>query len=182
MAVILNALVGMHLGTAAAAGAFSDGILAAVSSGGAGTAVAGYVGGAVSGIVSAIMLGITYEPDAGPGARAPLRDDAFLGVTLGIVAGAAAGIAVGLGTGTTRGIAFGIVLGLVLGLALGADASRWYLVFLALPRGRLPFRLGRFLDWAVGAGLLRRSGAGFQYRHREFQHWLRHHPEPPVVP
>ncbi|MGW2301735.1 NACHT domain-containing protein [Streptomyces sp. NPDC001809] len=180
--VILNALMGMNLGTAAAAGAISDGTLAALSGGGAGPAVAGYVGGAVSGIVSATMLGITYEPDAGRGARPPIRDDTILGVTLGIIAGAAAGITVGLGAGPTRGIAFGIILGIVVGFALGADASRWYLVFLALSRGRLPFRLGRFLDWAVGAGLLRHSGAGFQYRHREFQHWLRHHPRPPVVP
>ncbi|MFB8405301.1 hypothetical protein [Streptomyces sp. NPDC055912] len=181
--LVFSVLLGMSVGTIVAAGAlFSDGIFAAVSSGDAATAVAGYAGGAVSGIVTAIMLGITCEPDAGRGARAPIRDDAFLGVTLGIIAGAAAGVAVGLGTGPTRGIAFGSVLGLVVGLALGADASRWYLLFLALSRGRLPFRLGRFLDWAVGAGLLRHSGAGFQYRHRELQRWLRHHPRPPVVP
>ncbi|MGW6413782.1 NACHT domain-containing protein [Streptomyces sp. NPDC055055] len=176
--VILSVFMGVYGGLAAAAGALSVGFFAAVSGGGAGTDAAGYAGGAVSGIVSAIMFGVRYEPDAGRGARAPIRDDAFLGVTLGMIAGAAAGIAVGLGSGPARGIAFGIVLGLAVGLVLGADASRWYLVFLALSRGKLPFRLGRFLDWAVGAGLLRHSGAGFQYRHREFQHWLRHHPQP----
>ncbi|MEU9609731.1 NACHT domain-containing protein [Streptomyces sp. NPDC048057] len=77
---------------------------------------------------------------------------------------------------------FGILLIFVFMTALGGVASRRYLVFLLWSRGRLPFRLGRFLDWAVEAGLLRYSGAAYQYRHRELQHWLRDHPNPPQVP
>jgi hypothetical protein len=38
--------------------------------------------------------------------------------------------------------------------------------------GQLPIRLGAFLDWAYGAGLLRLSGIAIQFRHREFQEWL----------
>jgi len=41
------------------------------------------------------------------------------------------------------------------------------------PRSRLPVRLGRFLDWACAAGLLRQSGAVYQFRHQELQEWLR---------
>lgn len=50
----------------------------------------------------------------------------------------------------------------VLGVALGA----------CRPHGRLPVRLGRFLDWACMAGILRRAGATYQFRHRELQEWL----------
>ncbi|MEV6330662.1 hypothetical protein [Streptomyces sp. NPDC051909] len=43
---------------------------------------------------------------------------------------------------------------------------------------RLPLRLVRFLDWSVAAGLMRTSGAVYQFRHREFQEWLVRHPAP----
>jgi hypothetical protein len=38
--------------------------------------------------------------------------------------------------------------------------------------GLLPLRLGRFLVWAHGAGLVRVAGIAYQFRHAEFQHWL----------
>jgi len=69
----------------------------------------------------------------------------------------------------------------VLGLAIGAvwlSATPWarYMVGAALAacrrRSKLPPRLGRFLDWACRAGLLRRAGATYQFRHRELQEWL----------
>ncbi|MER5411010.1 hypothetical protein [Streptomyces sp. NPDC002769] len=55
-------------------------------------------------------------------------------------------------------------------------------MFLLCSRRRLPFRLGLFLDWTVTAGLMRYSGPAYQYRHRELQHWLRQHPQPPPDP
>ncbi|MFD5324602.1 NACHT domain-containing protein [Streptomyces sp. NPDC127092] len=53
-----------------------------------------------------------------------------------------------------------------------------YVLFLLLNPHRVPFRLARFLDWSVAAGLMRTSGAAYQFRHREFQEWLVRHPGP----
>ncbi|MEU9625020.1 MULTISPECIES: hypothetical protein [unclassified Streptomyces] len=70
-----------------------------------------------------------------------------------------------------------IIVGLVVMLAGGfVGAARRYGVFLLCSRGKLPFRLGVFLDWAVTAGLLRYNGPGYQFRHRELQQWLTQHP------
>ncbi|MFB7516405.1 NACHT domain-containing protein [Streptomyces sp. NPDC056144] len=70
-------------------------------------------------------------------------------------------------------------VGLLLGLA-AAMATRLvgYYLFLLGRLGRLPLRLARFLDWSVSAGLLRTSGAAYQFRHREFQEWLVRNPTP----
>ena len=63
---------------------------------------------------------------------------------------------------------------------LSGGAVRRYLVFVCVARcaGRLPLRLGAFLDWALDAGLLRLSGSVYHFRHRELQHWLATHPSP----
>ncbi|WP_329012044.1 hypothetical protein [Streptomyces sp. NBC_00690] len=124
-------------------------------------------------IAVGLMAGITQEPGTGRRTRAAIRTDARLGLMAGITAG--------LMVVVLAGIVFGLTVGLMIGLVVGA-ASRRYLVFLLCLRGQLPFRLGRFLDWATDAGLLRYSGAAYQYRHRELQHWLRQHPNPPQMP
>ncbi|WP_330328141.1 hypothetical protein [Streptomyces pseudovenezuelae] len=81
-----------------------------------------------------------------------------------------------------RQLARTLVVGLVVGLAFGlyqlAGAGRRYLVFLCCARGRLPWHLGAFLNWAYEAGLLRISGVAYQFRHRELQDWLTTHPAP----
>lgn len=59
-----------------------------------------------------------------------------------------------------------------------AGAGRRYLVFLLCIRGRLPWHLGTFLNWAYEAGLLRLSAVAYQFRHRELQDWLTAHPTP----
>ncbi|MFD3664178.1 NACHT domain-containing protein [Streptomyces sp. NPDC058659] len=66
------------------------------------------------------------------------------------------------------------------GLVFLALAGPWclYVFGLVTHRPRLPFRLARFLDWSVSAGLMRTSGVAYQFRHREFQEWLVRHPEP----
>ncbi|MEV6594550.1 NACHT domain-containing protein [Streptomyces acidicola] len=58
--------------------------------------------------------------------------------------------------------------------SFGGASSR-YLAFRYRTRGRFPLRLGAFLDWAAEAGLLRRSGSGFEFRHRELRDWLADH-------
>ncbi|MFE7482177.1 NACHT domain-containing protein [Streptomyces sp. NPDC057552] len=65
----------------------------------------------------------------------------------------------------------GIALTVPLAL-LGMPASRRYLLALFFLRGRLPFRLGRFVRWAYGAGLLRAAGPAYQFRHQELHEWL----------
>ncbi|MFE9859219.1 hypothetical protein [Streptomyces sp. NPDC005780] len=74
------------------------------------------------------------------------------------------------------GLAYGLAVGLTGGLA--AAPARRYAVFLLCSRGRLPFRLVVFLDWACEAGLLRYAGPAYQFRHRELQQWLTTRPHP----
>ncbi|WP_327278167.1 NACHT domain-containing protein [Streptomyces sp. NBC_01224] len=53
-----------------------------------------------------------------------------------------------------------------------------YACWLLVNCRRLPFRLSRFLEWSRTAGLIRVTGAAYQFRHREFQEWLTRHPVP----
>ncbi|MEV6734534.1 MULTISPECIES: NACHT domain-containing protein [unclassified Streptomyces] len=66
---------------------------------------------------------------------------------------------------------FGGILGVLSGI-IWAGAWRRYFATLLCTRGRLPWRLGRFLAWASDAGLLRISGNAYQFRHRELQDHL----------
>ncbi|MGW3999552.1 hypothetical protein ACWEF6_39170 [Amycolatopsis sp. NPDC004772] len=45
-------------------------------------------------------------------------------------------------------------------------------ILFAATKGLLPLRLSRFLSWAIEAGLLRRSGVSYQFRHLELQQHL----------
>ncbi|MFI9583484.1 hypothetical protein ACIHCQ_16925 [Streptomyces sp. NPDC052236] len=104
-----------------------------------------------------------------------LRSPAHLRRLAGTLMG---GLAFGLALGFVSGHAFGLAVGLAFGLYLLAGAVRRYVVFLCCFRGRLPRRLGAFLHWAYGAGLLRISGLAYQFRHRELQDWLATNPHP----
>lgn len=53
-----------------------------------------------------------------------------------------------------------------------------YACWLLINCRRLPFRLSRFLEWSRAVGLIRVTGAAYQFRHREFQEWLTRHPVP----
>ncbi|MEV7196795.1 NACHT domain-containing protein [Streptomyces sp. NPDC093510] len=85
-----------------------------------------------------------------------------------------------IGAVTTGGAqAADAVMGSLLMVGILVLQRDWvgYLVFLA-SQYQLRFRLARFLDWTVTAGLMRTSGIAYQFRHREFQEWLVRHPEP----
>ncbi|MFE4579418.1 hypothetical protein, partial [Streptomyces chartreusis] len=58
------------------------------------------------------------------------------------------------------------------GLIVGLRSARRYVVFLWCARKVLPFHLTSLLAYAYRAGLLRRSGNAYQFRHRELQQWL----------
>ncbi|MFJ6927406.1 NACHT domain-containing protein [Streptomyces nigra] len=128
------------------------------------------------GLVLGLVEPLKDAPPTDP--RHPVRDD----LAFGLVFGLAVGLAVGLATGLTTGLTFGLMVGLAVELAFGlywlSGAGRRYLVFLLCIRGRLPWRLGTFLNWSYEAGLLRISGVAYQFRHRELQDWLTAHPTP----
>ncbi|WP_198533922.1 NACHT domain-containing protein [Streptomyces odonnellii] len=70
--------------------------------------------------------------------------------------------------------------GALLGFFFGAgQASLRYWIFLVCSPGKVPLRLGRFLESAYHAGILRISGTAWQFRHRELQDHLASRPLPP---
>ncbi|MFF8004774.1 hypothetical protein [Streptomyces sp. NPDC007917] len=161
--------------------------------------VAGLVGGPIGGFVR----GLRGEPTTVASPRAIIRDDMVYGLAIGPMTGFATvlpaaftsipGMDIWSGfygklseidygfplldfqDAVVAGFAIGLVTGLVAGFA---RAARRYGVFLVCSRGKLPFRLAPFLDWAVTAGLLRYNGPAYQFRHRELQQWLAQHPRP----
>jgi hypothetical protein len=97
------------------------------------------------------------------------------GLAVGLAAGAAVGLAFGLTAGLAGGLAFGLVGGLAAGLVIGLAGLRYVALLLCTRRWSrqpLPWRLGRFLHWCYGAGLIRIAGIGYQFRHRELQDYL----------
>ncbi|MFB6980319.1 hypothetical protein [Streptomyces scopuliridis] len=90
----------------------------------------------------------------------------------------------GLASGLEHGLTTALeIWRLALGVALtwgfvSGEATLWSVALLLWTRrgtGRwLPWRLGRFLDWCSEAGLVRKAGLAYQFRHRELQDYLAH--------
>ncbi|QUF07166.1 hypothetical protein KCV87_14655 [Actinosynnema pretiosum subsp. pretiosum] len=90
-------------------------------------------------------------------------------------------LALELTVGLTVGLAIGITFVLTGPFPFGGVGVR-YMALLLCTRGwfgtpALPWRLGRFLRWCYQAGLIRQAGMGYQFRHRELQDHLAHHPQ-----
>ncbi|CAM5616641.1 NACHT domain-containing protein [Streptomyces avidinii] len=151
----------------------------------------GLIIGIYLGLMVGLLVGLTRaigpEPSTSARPRDVIHSDLLRGLAAGLTAGLAAGLALGIRTGLDWGpwdglmaaLGYGLALGLMVGVGFGAPSARRYLVFVLCSRRNLPWRLGVFLDWACAAGLLRLSGAAYQFRHRELQQWLAHHPGPP---
>ncbi|MEU2897016.1 NACHT domain-containing protein [Streptomyces sp. NPDC001273] len=92
------------------------------------------------------------------------------------------GLGLVLGQGLAAGLMAGLGLGLVASpaLGLGGAVALQYIAFLWCVRGRLPWRLGRFLHHCRQLGILRTAGGAWQFRHRELQHHLAARPLPPT--
>jgi hypothetical protein len=65
-----------------------------------------------------------------------------------------------------------VTVGYAVGLVVSGWPRYWATNLIESRRHRFPDRLGRFLKRAHTAGLLRRSGVAFQFRHWGFQTWL----------
>ncbi|MET9122262.1 NACHT domain-containing protein [Streptomyces sp. NPDC004528] len=150
--------------------------------------------GVACGLIGGLVVGAIGEPVTAGGPWQILRNDLAYGLMSGLAWGLATAVMAGLAFDPRTGLAFGtvgFVSGLVgltagiiarlvsgilpripTGIAAGFPATRRYLVFLLCSRRRLPVRLITFLDWACDAGLLRRAGPAYQFRHREIQRWL----------
>ncbi|MFE3205589.1 hypothetical protein [Embleya sp. NPDC059237] len=97
---------------------------------------------------------------------------ANLAVTLAL--GIGGGVCLGLVGTLVSGLGFGLTVACGYALMVGIAGSR-NVVFAAwvhLGTHQLPWRLGRFLNWATEAELLRVAGTAYQFRHRELQEWL----------
>jgi len=136
--------------------------------------IAGVGGGAIMGATRAMeKVGLAVTPDP----REAVRKDLILGLTTwplaGIVLGTALASFSGIGWtfALALGLAGGFAAGLCGGFAGGLAGSR-YIAMLLISRGRIPWRLGAFLDWCYRAGLMRVVGIGYQFRHRELQDYL----------
>jgi hypothetical protein len=122
---------------------------------------------------------ITWDP------REIVRHDLTAGLAVGLPFGLTIGLAAGLEFGLAFGLTIGLTVGPTFGLTCGEIGVR-YVVLLLCTRGwfgtpALPWRLGRFLHWCYHAGLVRQAGIGYQFRHRELQDHLAHHPQPAQV-
>lgn len=155
---------------------------------------AGFVHWLVFGLTApAVALARTDGLASPTNPRYPIRDDLVIGLLFGAAVALGTEIVLEIMTEVTIGtvseiirhtvaLSTGLMVGLAVGLYLITGAGRRYLVFLCCARGRLPWRLGAFLHWAYGRGLLRVSGMAYQFRHRELQDWLITHPTPGAAP
>ncbi|MEU9405828.1 NACHT domain-containing protein [Streptomyces sp. NPDC048281] len=181
LALAVGLAVGLVVGlTYGLAGGLAVGIAVGLAVGIAVGIAVGLMGGLMGGFLGGLAFGLAGPlrdvPPTDP--RHPVRDDLAVGLTVGLAFGLAFGLMGGLAGGLAIGLAFGLAYGLAAGLYWLAGAGRRYLVFLCCARGRLPWHLGAFLNWAYQAGLLRISGVAYQFRHRELQDWLTAHPTP----
>ncbi|MBB2914069.1 hypothetical protein FHS43_005381 [Streptosporangium becharense] len=134
------------------------------------------------GLVIGIAAGLTVGAPAAADARTVIRYDTAGALTLVLIYTLATGLICTLVAqwpavlAVTCGLAVSLFL-LSAAPLMGGPASLRYLAFLLCTRGLLPWRLGRFLDWCYGAGLLRISGIAYQFRHLELRDHLAAHPE-----
>ncbi|MCT9110033.1 NACHT domain-containing protein [Streptomyces mirabilis] len=179
LATVVGIATGLALGAALVAAGHASAALAA------GTVVS-WVAGLGAGFRFSMAVGLRGAPTTAVSPPIALRDDTVYGliyaVSTGLFGGLAVGGTVALLLDPSTGLVIGAATAVASGQASGLSAARRYLVFLLCSRRRLPFRLGRFLDWACSAGLMRYSGPAYQFRHAELQHWLAAHPDSGVLP
>lgn len=133
----------------------------------------------VVGLGLGLLFGVAADQSSSAKPGTIIAENAQFWLVSGLELGLFFGFAEGLTSGPAAGLAIGLGVGLVVGLGTNVASGR-YVAFLLCARGRVPFRLARFLDWGCGAGLMRYSGPAYQFRHRELQLWLAAHPTPAI--
>ncbi|YCK39607.1 NACHT domain-containing protein [Actinomadura sp. ATCC 39365] len=115
--------------------------------------------------------------------RAVIRNEVVSTLVAALTFGPGFGFILGIwfvmvldGVTVTAAVAVSAVFGMSLVASWSPLLARRYLGLLLATRGRLPWRLGRFLHRCYDAGLLRISGIAYQFRHRELQDYLAAHP------
>lgn len=149
----------------------------------------GFAGGLAAGLIvgfglvafSVVVLIVDQSPTADIRPHDAVGKDAVsmlaLGVAAGIMIGVPSGLVSWLVAGRTAGLRYGVVIAIpvaiIPSLFLAAVGVRYIIAVLFGAAARIhPLRLGRFLDWAYDAGLLRISGVAYQFRHQELQDHL----------
>lgn len=110
-------------------------------------------GDLVFGLAGGLALGLVCTPILQLGGKLPSGLALVIGVTAGLTAGL-----------TGRPAGFVGLRYVALLLCTRRWSGQW-----------LPWRLGRFLHWCYGAGLIRVAGIAYQFRHRELQDYLARH-------
>ncbi|MGV9678819.1 NACHT domain-containing protein [Nocardia sp. NPDC003482] len=76
-------------------------------------------------------------------------------------------------------LANGLAIGFVFGLTFFGASVRYFIATLVFRfTSAFPSRPRLFLDWARRSGLLRVTGAAYQFRHETYRLWLRRHSDP----
>ena len=132
----------------------------------------GLIGGVAAGLILGLIRAIGQSRSDRDGPAFAVVDDVIYGLTLGVALGAL----VAIGGTLSIGLRFGIMVGAAIFLwclfvMCSRAAVRYFLTvaLLLFPPTRMPVRLGRMLDWSAEAGILRRSGATYQFRQDELQ-------------
>ncbi|MGW2220673.1 NACHT domain-containing protein [Nonomuraea sp. NPDC001684] len=120
--------------------------------------------------------------------RTVIRNDVVSTLVAALTFGPGFGFMLGIwfvklleGIPVVAAVAVAAVFGMSLVASWSPLLARRYLGLLLATRGRLPWRLGRFLHRCYDAGLLRISGIAYQFRHRELQDYLATHPQAPTA-
>jgi NACHT domain/KAP family P-loop domain len=138
----------------------------------------GLVYGLVGGLAVGLLVGFTTPADIARAVspRSVLQRDKAAAFMNGLVSGVASVLMLALTFVLTFELASGLTFGLIVGLAsglVGVTASAWFHFFLARGwfaiRGQLPWRLMTFLDDAYHRGVLRQTGAVYQFRNARLQ-------------
>lgn len=150
--------------------------------------IIGVGAGLIAGVVDWAVSPLTADrPQTPPGT---LRRDVQLLLLLSLAAGSVATLIVALGivlggppvAMIAATLGSGLVGVFVSGHESGfSNASTAYFasILLLYAKGRIPFRLMRFLDDAHRSGILRQAGPVYQFRHADFQdHLARHYQMP----
>ncbi|WP_406397825.1 NACHT domain-containing protein [Streptomyces sp. NBC_00879] len=156
---------------------------------------AGFAGGLAAGLAAGLAIGLTVgltteKPDLttviGPATLLTQDRRTYVvgGLTAGLAAGFAAGLVAGLAAGIAFGIAVGIAFGLMIGLVGGLSQTAWGGLVIARSylavRRKVPWDLMAFLqDAHEHRGVLRQTGAVYQFRHLDLQRHLAQQPWPP---